>query len=293
MDNDIKTVLIIIVFVLIVILLFRPQNANGKEHYDAAFDSQYVDPRVNPYSRNIAYRPDTDKHFVLDDVANTDPDKIFDHLEDQNRGLNEYDDNFDTNPKHDRIFSGRYPYYNDKPVFEGRISDDEQFEKYRESLDSYLEDTKKYNDNPHYRSSYNNTQVNSDPKYVTNNIVKYCVKPSTSKMNMIADRPYTKSSPLGKMDLVMGDIDRDDNEFYDLVSNVPNNKTYVDIDKDYGRYTTKNNNKMPSDINNLAELTDVMDAYRKDTLNTIQGVYRNSEYTIAGKCGKNMNERLD
>ena len=80
MNPDTKTVLVILAFVLITILIFRPyhrtNNYGDMEHYNPSFDSRYVDPRVHPYSKDVVFRPDTDKHYALDDIANNDPDKI-------------------------------------------------------------------------------------------------------------------------------------------------------------------------------------------------------------------------
>ena len=59
METAIKTLLIILAFVIITVLLFGSSSSPKRECYDASFDPKYADPRVSFYSKGITFRPDS------------------------------------------------------------------------------------------------------------------------------------------------------------------------------------------------------------------------------------------
>lgn len=121
--DSLKTVLLLVVIGLVIIILVK-QTSDKKECYYASFDSKFNDPYINPYSKNIGLRPtlrnepairleqtrndgtsySTDAslsvHLSMDDPMNNDPTKLFTHLEDQDMGLYEYSNTYDTDPVH-------------------------------------------------------------------------------------------------------------------------------------------------------------------------------------------------
>jgi hypothetical protein len=293
MKEHIKIILIVLAFVLITVLLFRPYSCVSKqsgmlgeeyEHYNASFDSKYVDPRVHPYSTNVTYRPDSNVRFGLDDIANTDSTKIFDHLADQKRGLNEYDNTYDTDPRHNAIrpFNGRQPNVNEM------IRENVRRIRDASNRPSQFElDTKTVQ--PPYASSYTDTDINADSMFESNNIVRYCSNTIVDHgdtaprftNNVPTDRPYARI--IGDAD-IGANMDMNDKEYHDMTTSRPNMETYIRINNDYGHFSNKDND-VKKDINGLTEISNVIDAYRNNTLDSIQGTsrdgYSKNEYSNA------------
>lgn len=295
MEEHIKIVLIVLAFILITVLLFRPYSCVSKqqgmidgeyEHYNASFDSKYVDPRVHPYSNNVTYRPDSNVRYGLDDIANTDSTKIFDHLADQNRGLNEFDNIYDTDPRHNatRPFNGRQPNINE--TIRERI----RAIKDAVNRPSHFEsDTKIVQ--PPYASSYTDTDINADSMFESNNIVRYCSNTTVDhgnsapkfKNNVMTDRPYAVATNNN----IDANMDMNDKEYHDMMTSRPNMETYIKINNDYGHFTKKNNDDK-KDIVGLTELSNVIDAYRNNTLDSIQGSRKDGYADASAQTGIKM-----
>jgi hypothetical protein len=71
-------------------------------------------------------------------------------------------------------------------------------------------------------------------------------------------------------DDVDANMDMDDKEYHDMITSRPNMKTYIRVNNDYGRFTNKDHD-VKKDINGLTEISNVIDAYRNNTLDSIQG----------------------
>lgn len=311
-----KTLLIILAFVVITILVFKPFHSCGndsstgnngsnvdasssnteqeRECYDAAFDSKYIDPRVNPYSKDIAFRPDTDIVYGLDDPMNNDPDKLFDYLSDQDRGVNEYDNTLDTDPRHN-VINLRREFVKAREEQLGLMELDQELRQrarpgqgMRERVLAGIRKRENEQERMHryrmarkpFTSSYTNTEIDEDIVNESNNIARYCANSQPDVGGMPddkgsvlpdgVDRPYSAIID----DLSDAEMDMDNKAYYDLISNRPEQKTYIQIDDDFGQFNQNGGDGRVKDINGLADITKVMNVYRDNTLRSIRGGYR-------------------
>lgn len=303
MDSRLKTLLIILAFVVVTILVFKPFQSCGnnkdllssvptqeKECYNPSFDSKYIDPRVSPYSKDIAFRPDTGAVYGLDDTVNSDPDKLFDHLSDQNQGLNVYDNIIDTDPLHNNV-NLRREYVAQREKHHRRMKhlgyNSNESNGTREHMTSETMRSKPMT------SSYTNTEIDNDIINESNNIAGYCTSltPVTGAMaddkeTVLpdgVDRPY--SAIINDIDEL--GMDMDNKQYYDMISGRPEYKTYIQIDENFGRFNQNAGDSRVKDINGLADITQVMDAYRNDTLYSISGGYKNSKSAVGTETKKN------
>jgi hypothetical protein len=267
MDSGMKTLLIILAFVIITIMVFKPfhscsvsttntllDSEEERETYNASFDFKYADPRVNPYSKDVTFRPDTNDMYGLDDPVNTDPNKLLDHLSDQHRGVVRSGSEFQNNPVNLR-------------------SDAMNNQEGANGLRSRFYPMS---------SSYTNTEIDNDIVRESNNIGRYCVNTSLDmgamgddKSNVLPDgidRPYSAVID----DISEEEMDMDNKQYYDLISGRQGQRTYIQIDDAFGRFNQNAGDGRVKDVNGLADITNVMDTYRDNTLYSISGGYRNN-----------------
>lgn len=315
MDSNIKTLLIILAFVSVTIIVFMPfyscdsSDSNLTECYDASFDWKYANPRTNPYSKNITYRPDADSTYTIDDPVNSDPYKLFDYLSDQEMGVNPIDDTIDTDPKdYTANLSGeplnqrirdlrRIHWYEDRglKVPTKKPKKKSMRKSMRYSMENPMgnpmrKSRRKSMRNP-MTSSYTDTEINEDVVNESNNIARYCEptlyqgQASRQKQgqgygqgysDLISgiDKPYALSN-----NLKGSGIDINQRQYYDLNTSNPKKKSYTQIDDDFSLFNKNTNPGNPGnpgnvkDVNGLQELTQVMDTYRNDRLCTISNNY--------------------
>lgn len=289
MNQNFKTVLILLIFVVIVILLFRPSYCDRDDVKTEPFQHMYLDPWVHPYSKDITFRPNNDKQYVLDDTANTNPFKVFSHLADHKKGLHEYDNIYDTEPRNNKTILFREGSRNLSEHELESIKDmRETRDLSREPKDLSLSSKhyKKYI--PPYQSSYNMTDLDRDRLNETNNMSRYCCENCAidTGNNVDAennngvltlhetDRPYASRID----DMLDTDMNINDNEYYKMVTNRPDLKMYIKLDQDYGKFLTTEEGKI-QDIDGLNELSSLIDEYKNNTLDTIRGADRNSKVT--------------
>jgi hypothetical protein len=280
MESGTKTLLIILAFVVITILVFKPfhscsvdpgdtllDSEEERETYNASFDFKYADPRVNPYSRDVTFRPDTNDMYGLDDPANNDPNKLFDHLNDQHGGI------------------GRPEFQNNS-------------ENLR-SIDTNPESTNGIRSRFHpMSSSYTNTEIDNDIVRESNNIGRYCVNTSPlvgvmgdDKGNILPDgidRPYSAIID----DISEEDMDMDNKQYYDLISGRSGQRTYIQIDDAFGRFNQNAGDGRVKDVEGLGDITNVMDTYRNNTLYSISGGYRNGRSAVGSESDKKMYDMI-
>jgi hypothetical protein len=121
-------------------MFFRPTHICGMlEGYDGSDDLRFVDPWVSEYSRDIGLRPTTREQT---NEPATDVFKLFDHLEDEDRGI--------ATPQ---------------------AHEDLQHKQVRFDLNASPAPLRKV----HLRSSFNDTNVNPDRRVASNNNSGYCV----------------------------------------------------------------------------------------------------------------------
>ena len=277
MDSGTKTLLIILAFVVITILVFKPfhscsvdvsntlsDSEEERETYNASFDFKYADPRVNPYSKDVTFRPDTNDMYGLDDPANNDPNKLLDHLSDQRIGRPEFQNNsenlrsIDTNNQ-ENVMS---------PVSRSRFHP--------------------------MSSSYTNTEIDNDIVRESNNIGRYCVNTSPAigvmgddKGNILPDgidRPYSAIID----DISEEDMDMDNKQYYDLISDRSGQRTYIQIDDAFGRFNQNAGDGKVKDVDGLTDISNVIDTYRNNTLYSISGGYRNGRSAVGAESDKKM-----
>lgn len=299
MDSNIKTLLIILAFVVITIIVFKPfhscdthssnarlssrSNSEAEEErecYNPSLDSKYINPRVSPYSKSITFRPDADNVYELDDPANSDPDKLLDHLSDQNRGPNEFDNNIDTDPKNNINNQ-------EKQLMRMRLRQQHQNRSNQglsnQGLHEYKGSAGSGSTFYPMMSTYPDTEIDSDIVRESNNIARYCVNSQPDTGMMIddkgtvlpdgVDRPYSAIiDDISEMNMNM-----DNKQYYDLISNRPEHKTYIQIDENFGRFNQNVGDGKIKDVNGLADITSVMDTYRNNTMYSINSAYKNAE----------------
>lgn len=110
----------------------------------------------------------------------------------------------------------------------------------------------RYGDESIKQSSYYDTDLNVNYPIDTNNVGEFC----GHKNN-------------GNTAITNMDMDMDDKTYYDMIKEREGTKTFIQID-DMGDYDNENN-KGVQDIGNLQEITDVINKYRNNTLDTIIG----------------------
>lgn len=117
--DSMQTLLLLVVVFLVIIILFGSTSTSYKNECYTSFDPNLVDPYINPYSKDVNFRPSLkdepsirlakikndgtsyttnaslSKHLSMDDPMNKDPTKIFTHIEDQDMGLNKYPNTYD------------------------------------------------------------------------------------------------------------------------------------------------------------------------------------------------------
>lgn len=251
MDPKLKIVLVIVVFIVIIFLVSRSENDNVRtEHYSAAFDPAYVDPRIYPYSRNITFRPDED----LPSIDSTF--KIFDHLADQDLGVAQYtgpDDGFYNKNRMSDVMKKRVRFSDEDVIMEATSRPPVR--------------------NVDIHTSFSETDINEDRVDETNNIHNYCVREKAEED--YTDKPY--ADPTHEI----MNMDMSDREYYDMVMARTGFKTVMQDDGWMGgQYVASNKPLIKQDIVGLKSITQVMDEYRNNTMDTIRGGYRGSGYVF-------------
>lgn len=252
MDSTTKTVLILITFTIIIVLLFRPcddtpMNDNGEHYNNNEFNQVYHNPRVHPYSRDVVFRPDSG-YRVIDDHSSH---KIWDHIDDQNDAMG---------ARTTRRFN---------PMIKRVKFADES------SHDANVRRSDVPPGNPHVRNvdirtSHDDTHIDRNRVLDTNNISGFCVQDES------VDDDSAAYSDVIHDDFDM-DMDMDDQTYQTMMLFRPRMKTYIEADQNTGRYDP-NQGKGKQDIKGLKELEHVINGYRDNTMNSIQGNYRDRNH---------------
>jgi hypothetical protein len=244
MNPNLKIFLIVLAFVVITVLVFSPYycpDPTTNEHYVASFDPLFVDPRVNPYSKNITYRPDSPSFLSanddptstpvnqIDDPTGTPFNRVYDHLDAMDLAVNS-------------------PARKQKRV---RFADEKTYPVARRTNNHYpgrLHGNKPVSgdhvNNTNIKTSFSNTQINMDRVNETNNIVNYCMHGQTLDDHgmVYSDNPDGMIDP----EILSGSLQAPIVPEHQIQE--PNNH----------------------EIQGLNELSDVIDKYRNNALNTIQ-----------------------
>jgi hypothetical protein len=326
--------------------------SNSKNNY--MYDQSYVDPKVHPYSRVVSYRPyaqspiplipvtaatfdmswkdienknikhnkkqdntqnnkqnnkqnnsqnniqthssgsDTVLNSGSDTVLNPDLDvnAFLDHVVDQKLGKNVDANTFDTEPKVNTYFTHH------------KITQEEP------DIDTFDQNVKKR------KTSYNDTQINGDSIYETNNIVGYCMAPGEhfgvysisgddTRIIPMNDPRFGPSLDQVDMETVEPDLDQSgvnpngidnmtedemtmtDNEYYKLMLNRPNERILIK-----GKICIPKEGKKVEE-EKLMDMNRLIDQYRANTFDTYRGLYKNSSATFAIRNGGKMYDIVD
>lgn len=259
-DPKLKFALILIAFVIIAYWIVNSyyEKPVSAEHYSAAFDPQFVDPRTGSasYSRNIGFRPDEN----LPSVDSTG--KMFDHVADQALGTVEYSDPDD----------GDYNKNGFNDVMKKQV-------RFAEPPVRYVPDSLPPVRNVNYVTSYEETDIDVDRVNESNNIHNYCVKGSNDETSSCCGNIGNVDAEF--VDTVRGNLDLNkdvsNDEYYDMMNAGENARTYVQIQEDEGLGAGEYSEVSVLPVQNiigLPEITRVMNMYRDNTLDTIRGDYR-------------------
>jgi hypothetical protein len=372
MDQKFKTVLIILALVVLVYVIITPNwyDCNGnncnKEKYEQIFAEQnkhrqysynqtYVDPRVDPYSRAVSYRPYAQlpqirappKPDLLDSSSDTASSTV---MSDENscKKVGTCSSDLDTTPEHVKVKIssqlGQNSFYSDIDDTDASMNPDRNqnvlFDHVADqqlglNVDPNTHDTEpqinKYNihhrvtlSNPkknifdqqvkNRRTSYTDTQIDGDLVYDTNNIVGYCTAPNEhfsiysssgedTRIIPMNDTRFGPSLDQVAMGIVVQDNFPDRNldtvdgmteeemtmtdcEYIKLLKGRSKTKILMDTDCTYDK-KQKKNTCVVSDMN------DVADRYRLNTVNTYRGLYKNSSTLFANRSGGKMYDTVD
>lgn len=271
MDPNLKIALILIAFVIISYWILNSYYQDPKistEHYSAAFDPKFIDPRVGSasYSKNIAFRPD-ENEMSIDSI-----DKVFDHVDDQELGVSQ--SQYDVNQNNGRFKQVRFAV----PVSEQEPA----------SL-PFVRDVNHY-------TSYQETDINVDRVNESNNIHNYCIHGNDRKTSSCCggnvDNIYNIDPEF--VDRVKGTLSMDmSDDQYAAMMNPKKAKTYIQVQEDEtlgaGEYDDIGSSPV-QDIVGLQEITDVINLYRNNSLNSIRGSYQdiNTIPRNKGQSSKSM-----
>ena len=189
-----------------------------------------------------------------------DPNKIFDHLADQDLGVATNGDSQDDITMQQQ----QQQMQQNKRVRFMPLSE--------QVLDEYKKPAPIRNVTS--RSSFNDTDVNVDRVIETNNIVNYCVHDRNFDRESIA---YANRVDEGY------DMDADDIDDYDMHMAKSGLKTFNMVNEDSGRFDVPPE-EHAQDINNLNEVTEVMNDLRSKAMYSIIGDYRGA----SAFCGGNQ-----
>jgi uncharacterized protein YxeA len=205
------------------------------ENYDPTSDAKFVEPCTSLYSHDIAYLPFTDN--TRDAVMmKTNPDKLFDHLADQELGA------YNLNDKQ----------FNTPAAMQGLSEDD---------LDAIKCGDKKRKKHVRFVDDQVKCDHGDDSENDKNNIDVYCTV--LEKNN--------DTSGYGSMIHEALDLDTDDEERYDIKTNTMGVKQYGQMNEDMAVF----DEEYDGDVYNITpyvtpdELSKVIDIYRNETLSTI------------------------
>lgn len=259
MDPNVKIILILIVFVIITVLLFNPSLncSTFNEHFDNSFDT--LDPAIDPYSKNIKYRP----YSSVDTINDISSFKVYDQIDDQNNAMMQ-------NVMSQYIKDNEIPIQNQKAI-------QKKIAGQRELMYS-----KAPVRNVDIRTSMDDTQINKNRVIESNNIPRFCMntgnfnskyknKLYSDNMAAISDTGLADDSYHNMYDNAHNAIycNKHRKIFEEMNTMLPI-KTFVEVNDDFGDYY-QNENKGNQDIKNLCELTRVMNMYKKERMNTING----------------------
>jgi hypothetical protein len=139
-----------------------------------------------------------------------------------------------------------------------------------------------YMNRTNIRTSYDGKQIVEDPVFESNNIGRYCAGDMAVASYDNMDLPDMNSNV---------ELDMDSRTYYDLLRSRNSNKTFVQINENSGKYD-QTNTKREQDIQGLAEIKDYMENNRKNTMDSIYGLYRGAENVNRGvennRCGIKM-----
>ena len=261
MDPKLKIALILIAFAIIAYWIVNSYSEKpdvSTEHYSAAFDPKFIDPRMgtSTYSKTIGFRPDED----LASVDSTG--KIFDHVADQALGVFQYADPDE----------GDYNKTGTNDVMKKQV-------RFATPPVKYVANSMPPVRNVNNFTSYQETDIDVDRVNESNNIHNYCIhgndKESSSCCGNIGNvDPEFSDHIRGSLDLSM---DLSDDEYYNMATNATNGTTYVQIQQDeaLGAGEYDEIGKQPvQDIKGLQEITKVINLYRNNAMDSIRGDYR-------------------
>lgn len=349
------TLVLLITIILVKSSNPKSNSSSIKECYYASMDDTMIDPRVHPYSKDITFRPDSDDDpddnynkygktitagLVNYDVPNKfenqidsvgslninvpdhmshDPTKVFTHLDNQDAGLNDYDNTVDTDDFKNVIKQRQDDLYrhtgydpqglrgNNKPL--RLIKKINRLRDMREALTNVGKhinndrifmpdverDIKKVSDVERF-SSYYNTDINGYVIRETNNIANTC-----------ANKNFYVGSMLDtKADVPLLDGDIIDFPFSDQIDKV-DNPTMSDDDysselkrstglkifvKDVSKCKIDDMEECEKGLD-YEDMDTVIDRYRLNTFNAYRGCYRNNSCTAASQNGMLMYDRVD
>ena len=225
MNSNIKTLLIILVFVIITILIFKPFSTT--ETYNPSIDSKQIesqDKKINTSNAaNTANAANTSNVSNTANAANT--------SNVANTSKNESNSLINVLSSDNRTFTDVLP------------------------MDS----------------SFNSTEINMDRMNESNNILRYCTETDNmDDMDSKPSRPY--SDIIDEIDEKT--MDMDNKQYYDLLADRNNTKTYIQIDDNFGLYDTDSTNIINKDINGLSDINDVLSILKKKSMKSIYSDYK-------------------
>lgn len=244
MDSNLKIVLILAAFAIITVLLFRPYSDDscGKREQ---YSPDNIDPTNHPYSRDVAFRP----HSTGDVYNDGSSFQLHDHIDDQNNAMAQRAAAYNMMARNGNGNGTKRVRFADQ---NGASNDG--------STDIPVDVTPPVRD-VDIRTSHDNTHIDRNRVLDSNNISGYCMN-----NELIEDDDPVYSDKIHEV----LDMDMDDATYHNLIAMRPHMKTYIEIDEDSGKFDQKKG-KGKQDIDGLTELTQVINAYRNNTMRTING----------------------
>lgn len=273
----IKTLLIIAVLALIIIIIYNNFSTNNvNEHYYASFDSRYIDPSVNPYSKDITYLPYARTEPVINDPANSDTTKLFTATSDFDKGLDILSDTYDTDPKNRQRFVPDGIGHVTTEYMPNELSD---LREVREGMSDIEEDIMNYSEglegtfNIEKCEGLGPYEIYYDTAYTDSGAYP---SPLTDDGNI--EHPYTRSRCRDIDIMNSSDMTLSDDEYKTMLKNMENTKILV---KDVSSCPIDEKQREECEKNlKYEDLCNVVKKYRQAAFNTIIDGYTSRSCNI-------------
>jgi hypothetical protein len=222
---------------------YSNNDAEVIENYDPTSDPKFAEPRTSLYSHNVAYLPFTSDARDAQ-LLKINPDKLFDHLADQDLGP------YNLNNRQ----------FNTPDAMQGLSEDDldaiKCMHKQGKKQVRFVDDKVKYDDD--YDDNDNNHHHGYGDK---KNVDIYCM--TTEKINNTSQYDSLIRDAL--------DLDGDDKDLYDMQTHTRGLKPYEQMNEDMAKFDENDEGDVIHVTPDLtpAELSIVIDNYRNKTLSTI------------------------